>query len=447
MFALPSCLQRFGLGLLALAACPQQLPAHFLFIHLVRGPLPRIELHFAESAWDLSVNQQMIEILAGARAWRPGGEALTCESRPFGLVAPLAPQQDAACAALTFGLLDRGEPFLLEYYAKGIGHLTAGATASGLAAEILAEPIADAEGRLRLTILFNGRPAPGAEVVVPTAGTFTDTVTADGDGRVEIDAPATPVFALRAMIREERQGEHEGQSFNLVKHYTTLTVHDLARAPADCDSLAWGLLMDARHCCASNQPLDSHWRANFDSIIGDERVQGQVGGGAAGVTATPVGDAAAVAEQLQLLSWPPDPGTLDGEPVGFAEGRIAGDAVHIQTANAQLHFTVADRRLASVRRNNANGAEHLEVTDWKLTHEDRLLPKQLALVSFDADQAILSVALFERRYTELGDVQFIERQHGTMIRSSAPIVEASIRFTDIETIVANPSSAAPRRSP
>ena len=56
-------LTRCVLPLLFALTLSARLSAHFLFVHVVRGAEPRIELHFAESAWDFSANTGMVDIL------------------------------------------------------------------------------------------------------------------------------------------------------------------------------------------------------------------------------------------------------------------------------------------------------------------------------------------------------------------------------------------------
>ena len=67
-------LSRVALPLLLALMLTQRVSAHFLFVHVVRGAEPRIELHFAESGWDFSLSRSMVDILERVKGRLPGGE-------------------------------------------------------------------------------------------------------------------------------------------------------------------------------------------------------------------------------------------------------------------------------------------------------------------------------------------------------------------------------------
>ena len=424
-------LSRIALPLLLAVMLTQRLSAHFLFVHVVRGAEPRIELHFAESAWDFSLSPSMVDILERVKARLPGGEALVFERRPFGMVAKLAPDQVAAAASLTYGIMARGgAPFLLEYHAKGVIGVANAAAPVGLGCEVLAEE--SSPGRLTITVLFGGKPAAGAEVVVPLEGMITEKVVTNADGQVVIATPATQLFSVRAMVAEERDGERDGKQYSLAKHYTTLTVHP-SSVPDNCDGIAWAVLQDAASCCGAFVPADRRWSAKW-RVMGDASGSGQLTAVGTRVRAVNDGDQLGAArDQIRLLGCFADPTLLNGAVVRLASDRSATAAAHVEVPALQVSFTIRDRHIETIQRASDAGSERVDVISWKMTHDERVLPRHLVVTTFGDDGRLLQTTMIERNYKEMEVGYVLDRQDCKSVSGLARAMRSSLRISEIES--------------
>ena len=77
--------------------------------------------------------------------------------------------------------------------------------------------------RLTLTVLWDGKPLPGAEVVVQGGTTYEEGET-DADGRFACEAGDPDLYSIRAKHVEAKPGERDGKTFGSVRHYATLTL-------------------------------------------------------------------------------------------------------------------------------------------------------------------------------------------------------------------------------
>ena len=423
---------RFTLPLLLALTLTSRLSAHFMFVHIVRGSEPRIELHFAESAWDFSVNSGMVDILERVKATLPDGAALEFERRPFGFVAKLQPNQVTAAASLTYGMIGRGgAPFLLEYYAKGAIGLSNAGEASGLGAEILAEETSP--GRTTLTVMFRGAPAPGAEVVVPLEGTYTEKRTTDAAGKLVIPTPTSPLFSIRAMVAEEREGEHDGKPFSLAKHYTTLTVHP-DNVPANCDGVAWAVLQDAAHCCAAFLPAEKRWNASFRLSGAKASASGALEGSSRDVRVTDAAAAMtpALSAQMRMLTCFRDPAATAGHAIVLAANREATGEAYIEVPALQLSYVIRDRQIEVVRQQGDASSERVDVTGWKMTHDERMLPANLVITRFNDAQQIVATTMMKRTYKESEKGWVMDRQDCCSVTAPGVASRTSLRFSDVE---------------
>jgi len=429
-------LLRLALPLLLTLLFTQRLSAHFLFVHVVHGAEPRIELHFAESAWDFSANPGMVTILERVKASLPNGEAIQFERRPFGLVAKLSPGQVTAAASLTYGLIARGgDPFLLEYHAKGAIGLAEAGTSSGLLAEVLAEE--KTPGNTTLTVMFRGKPAAGAEVVVPLEGTITEKMSTDANGQLVIPTPKTPLFAIRAMVAETRNGTHDEKPYSLVKHYTTLTVHP-SNVPDNCDGIAWAILQDAGSCCGAFVPSDKQWQAKFRLSGVGARAAGTLRGTAASVqmTEAPAQRPAALTGQLRMLGCFADPRRLNGAAVRFAKDRGATLEAHIEVPALQLAYVIRDRHIETIRRTGDAGSERVDVISWKMTHDERVLPQHLVVTRFSHDGRLTATTMMKRTYQEVQGGYLLDRQDCNTVQSPDASVRSSLRLSEAQVVEA-----------
>lgn len=405
--------------------------AHFLFAHVIRGCEPRIELHFAESAWDFSSNQRMVELMSPARSRGLDGQPLEFEPRPYGVVSDLGTDQSVACAEFTYGLMSRGETFLLQYHAKGVSGLEAAEALTGLDAEITAKPTAD--GRLSLTVLFDGEPVTDAEILVPVEGMKIKQMTTDKSGQVEIPMPATPIYSFRAMVPEDRSGTHDDKPFDLVRHYTTLTVHQPDEMPSNCDGLAWAVLEDANRCNAANAKLKRDWRATFRSTNPRKTTQGTLmnEGGVMEII-DPDDKELATMEAIRLTGALLAPQSIEHATVRFESTRSPSVGSRVVAPELGLTYIIKDRCIDSIIVNSHNGHRRIDVTGRTELEDGRTLPEQLVITEFGDDGSMRSVSLIKELYAEQSGVHVLKSRTANRIVGPDQIEPTTLRLSEFQ---------------
>lgn len=116
-------------------------------------------------------------------------------------------------------------PYLLVYYPKAL--LTgdpAGKSWPKLTLEIVPAFSGDAA---RLQVLFKGRPAPRAEMVVFGPDDRSN-LTTNEQGQIEINLKPG-LYGLRTRVLEDQGGSHEGKKYEQIRHYASLVFRFDAR--------------------------------------------------------------------------------------------------------------------------------------------------------------------------------------------------------------------------
>lgn len=223
-------MQRYVLPLLAVAVSfPANALAHFPFLHLKsqdEGPTA-LHVYFAETAEP--DDPALLDRLGGAEAWRieANGESqpLALKKGENSLMVPVSGSGPAAYVLRKdYGVLARGGqlPFRLMYYAKTHSGRDAWEidTADRLRLDIVPSRKGD---ELTLTILWNGKPLPEAEVIVQ-GGIESIEGKTDAEGRFTCRPSDPDLFSIRAKHVEAGSGEREGERYDETRHYATLTL-------------------------------------------------------------------------------------------------------------------------------------------------------------------------------------------------------------------------------
>lgn len=128
----------------------------------------------------------------------------------------------------TYGVITRGDSqFLLKYYAKAFPQKSQGAwnkisCSKELSLEIV--PILKGE-EATLQVNWNGKPLAGAELKIIGPKTSSETVTATTNAQGQYQTKLTDgIYSIRAKHTEAKKGEHNGDKFDSVRHYSTLTL-------------------------------------------------------------------------------------------------------------------------------------------------------------------------------------------------------------------------------
>ena len=136
-------------------------------------------------------------------------------------------------ANLDYGVIDRRDSgrgvFWLEYYAKAATTLGSSQVKLGLPVELFTTQRND--GSPMITVLRDGKPAAGADLVVEDAtGKTTFERKTEADGTATLLTVQGPI-AVRALITENAPGTHGGKPYDLIRIYSTLTVQDPSAMP------------------------------------------------------------------------------------------------------------------------------------------------------------------------------------------------------------------------
>ncbi|MCI0464081.1 MAG: DUF4198 domain-containing protein [Gemmataceae bacterium] len=210
-----------GLLLFALAAVPAR--AHFIWIVPDGADGTKAKVVFSEDlepdegvpVEKIAATKLLIRDAAGKVApldWKKGEHAYLVS----------LPDQGPAVigGACTYGVMQRGQgkPFLLAYYPKLIrGEPQTAKSWDQLPLEIVPQ------GAGRFQVVFAGKPAADAEVVVVAPATDgKETLKTDAQGEFKVRSTAPGLYGIRARHVEAKAGEHDGKKYEEARHYATL---------------------------------------------------------------------------------------------------------------------------------------------------------------------------------------------------------------------------------
>ncbi len=201
-----------GLAVLAVAV-----PAHFVWgVHRSEG----VRFEFSENPGD-----SILENFAGKgeelKLVFPKGSSKLVKQDHFVTLAGTTP---LVGARLDYGVLDKGESgkaFNLIYHIKSADSLASAAKSADMPIEIFASRHSNTE--VKIKVLWNGKPAPEAEVVYGCQKAKETTTKTDSKGEAVL-AGILPnkVLFVRSFAAEAKKGELNGKKYETIRHYATL---------------------------------------------------------------------------------------------------------------------------------------------------------------------------------------------------------------------------------
>jgi len=207
--------------------------AHFPWLQVEdrQSESPRLECYFSEAPTE--DDPALLKYVDGAKAWRipSRGDAKTIELKKtdssLGLDLSEGEAEDLYGLTHQLGVMQRGETaFLLNYYAKTGPAVTGWTWRNEKSADLLALDIRPdvTDGQLTLTVLFDGKPAAGAEVVFYNdLVELEETAKSDDKGQVTIDLSKHPIDAVRVKYVQDSAGTQDDKEYSEVRHYLTAT--------------------------------------------------------------------------------------------------------------------------------------------------------------------------------------------------------------------------------
>lgn len=212
----------------ALAALPSASQAHFLWATL--DPQSRtvaVGLQEVPGTEPLPLGARAARV----RAWLPLNRPVSLKADGNWLRGDA--KGGSVGVGLDYGVIDRRDGgrgvFWLKYYAKAAA--TVGASQSELDLPVELSAVVAGDGKTRVTVRKDGKPAAGADVVVEDAdGKTAFEGKTDAEGAAVLP-PATGPLQVRALVTESTPGSHEGKHYDLIRSYGTLTVQNPAAEP------------------------------------------------------------------------------------------------------------------------------------------------------------------------------------------------------------------------
>lgn len=216
--------------------------AHFIWVLTDAGNEGgRARVFFGEAAEP--DDPDLLDRIVRAEAWSVGRygkpEKLPLVKGDETLEAVLSEQarQNAVVLKHTYGVFTRGESsFLLNYYAKAYPFALPGTWNAVEDKELLPlEIIPTRQGNTTvLQLTWQGRPSAGSEIVIVGPG-ISDRLegTTDEAGNFRCELPASGVYSIRGKVTEDGAGEHGGEKYESIRHYSTLTLRNV-RSEFEC---------------------------------------------------------------------------------------------------------------------------------------------------------------------------------------------------------------------
>ncbi|MDA1159766.1 MAG: hypothetical protein O2983_09170, partial [Planctomycetota bacterium] len=195
----------------------------------------RVQVFFGKAAEP--DDPELLDRIIKAEAWSVGGrgkpETLSLSKGEDALNATLPEklQQNAVVLKHTYGVLTRGQSsFLLNYYAKSYPFALPGTwNVIGDKERLPLEITPTREGNTTIfQLTWRGEPSANNEIVIvgPRIKHKLEGTT-DESGNFQYELPAAGVYSIRHKLTEAGQGTHNEEKYESIRHYTTLTLHNV----------------------------------------------------------------------------------------------------------------------------------------------------------------------------------------------------------------------------
>ncbi len=210
------------------------LPAHFVFVSPQPGNNEARVVMSEDTKPDLDVKMiasTKLHLLRADGTVQP--LEMTQPEKNFYSIALSGSGDRVVFGKTPFGVMQRGDtkPYLLVYYPKMVaGNPFSPSTALKDRAPVELLAVGDATG-IRFKLMALGKPVPDSEVVVLLPDGSEAKVKTDAQGETDGEFREPGQYAVWARYWEDAKGEHDGKTYDQIRHYATLVV-DTRSAPA-----------------------------------------------------------------------------------------------------------------------------------------------------------------------------------------------------------------------
>ena len=223
-------MKRFVLwaAMVAAVATPAVCRAHFLFIRI--GPHAEagrhVEVFFSEQA--KAGDPRFIDKVAHTQLWlqtEPGKFSELPVAKATDRLRGYLPVHESlsVIGQCEYGVLKREKSFLLRYYPKAISGKPSELTALTARREIPLEIMAVVEGdAIRMTVLREGKPLPGALLTTVDKDLVNEEVTADAQGYATWKPKTPGQYAIYTKHVTPQSGTKNGQAYDEIREFATL---------------------------------------------------------------------------------------------------------------------------------------------------------------------------------------------------------------------------------
>lgn len=213
-----------------------QAQAHFLWLLSQaegKNNAAKVQLYFGEAAEP--DDPDLLKRLTNIKVWEKSanGKLQTYsltegDDSLFVTPTPKGAGKSAYGLDHTYGVITRGDShFLLKYYAKALPQKSQGvwnkiSCSEQLPLEIV--PVLKGE-EVTLQVNWNDKPLADAELKIIGPKTSSESITATTNAQGQVQTKMTDgVYSIRAKHTENKKGEHKGDKYDSVRHYSTLTL-------------------------------------------------------------------------------------------------------------------------------------------------------------------------------------------------------------------------------
>lgn len=408
--------------LLAAAFCTTPTAsAHFVWLAVEKdsGGQPTANVWFSELAEPDSA--ELLDRIAAVNVWSrtasgPGPQiSLTKKIAAGGgaWVGPAPAGTSALSAFINYGVLKRGEQsFLLHYHAKYLDaaakDLKALAREDKLAFDIVPTL---AGNKISLEVLFRGKPAAEAEVVILDPTAQESTAKTDAAGRLALDNLKAGLYSIRAKWIVKEAGKAGDQEYPQVNHYSTLALRvpqSLAgTAQVTQPAAATALLNAARQSRVVWHNFPG-FTANLTVFAEGRQHQGQIKTASDGqitLTGFELQDEKALLGTLRSLITHRLSASEENGAATFADEELnhpLGRLLNLVGDTAHSTYRIKDNVIREVNRQMGGGRFTISVFEVNRNPEGKYLPGYYTVSYWNADGSLKTVTVIRESWQRVG---------------------------------------------